>query len=322
MHKTIIAFSLVLAGFGAQAATLNEVTERAISRSPDVKARLHEFLSSREDQSAGTGGWRPRLDLNAYTGRESLDTPSTKNTSFNHTETSLQLRQLLFDGGAISSEIRRLDHTKAIRYFELLQTTDEVALESARAYIDLQRYRQLSRLAQDNWAVHKETYDQIVEKVKAGVGRKVDLEQAGGRLALAQSNWLTETSNLHDVGSRFERIVGEQPPALNELPSVVGKIPVERDLITTAVRNSPSFLASVSSLRAARAQLDMRRATNSPTLEFKASAGAGPQPARRFRLVSRYGRANRHELQPLQRRVRQRPHPLGTRNIERSQRAT
>jgi adhesin transport system outer membrane protein len=275
MQKKIIALSLALMGIGANAATLNEVTERAISRSPDVKARLHAFLSSREDQSAGAGAWRPRVDLNAYTGRETLDTPNTANSSFTHSETSLQLRQLLFDGGAARSEIRRLGHTKAIRYFELLQTTDEVALESARAYLDLHRYRQLARLAQDNWAVHKETYDQIAEKVKAGVGRKVDLEQAGGRLALAQSNWLIETSNLHDVGARFERIVGEQPPVLAEVPAMAGKLPAERELISTAVRSSPGFLASVASLRAARAQLDIRRSANAPTIEFRASAGAG-----------------------------------------------
>ena len=274
MNKKILALSIALLGINAHAATLRDITERALAHNPEIQARMHSFLSGREDEDAGRSAWRPRIDLNAYAGRDYRDTPTAPSTSFNHPEISLQLRQLLFDAGAASSEIRRLGHTKTLRYFELLQTSDEVALETARANLDLQRYRQLARLAQENWAIHKETYDQLAEKVKAGVGRKVDLEQAAGRLALAQSNWLTETSNLHDVGARFERIVGSPAPLLDETPLVSDKLPNEKDVVLTSIRNNPIFLAAVSNLRAARAQTDVRRAANAPTIEFQASAAA------------------------------------------------
>ncbi|MBS1209094.1 MAG: channel protein TolC [Proteobacteria bacterium] len=274
MHPyKILALSLALIGSNLNAATLNEVTERALARSPDVQMRLHDYNASSSEQQAARGGLRPRIDLEAYAGRERYDpTPGTSNY-FNHPGASLQLRQLLFDAGATRNDIKRLGFAKATRYYELLQAADDIAFESSRAYLDVQRYRQLSNLAKENWAVHKELYDQITSRVQAGVGRRVDLEQAAGRLALAQSNWLTDTSNLHDVSARFERIVGEAPPVLAEAPDLTKQMPEDKQILTEALRNNPGFMAAISNLRAARALTDVRRAANAPTLEFRASTG-------------------------------------------------
>jgi len=269
--KLYVAVLLTLAHGLSHAASLSEITERALAQSPDVRARLHEFLSSAQDQEAARGGYLPTLDLETYYGRERLDVNVGPVNEFNHPGASLQLRQILFNGFATRNEVRRLGHAKAARYYDLLAITDDTALETARAYLDVQRYRQLSQLAQENWAVHKETYDQIEQRVKAGVGRRVDLEQAAGRLALAQANWLTETSNLHDVGARFERIVGEQPPVLIDTPNVTAKLPQEKDVLPVSVRNNPSFRSAVSQVQAARSQTEVRRASNSPTFELRGS---------------------------------------------------
>lgn len=274
LKKIHVAVLFAVTSLGSQAAGLAEVTERALSRNPEVRSRLHDYLSSGYDQQAARGGLRPRVDVEAYYGYERRDTPLVDYGNFDHPGASIQLRQLLFDGFATTSEIRRLGHTKATRYYELLSGTDDIAVEAARAYLDVQRYRQLSGLAQDNWAVHRELYDQIDERTRAGVGRRVDLEQAAGRLALAQSNWLTETSNLHDVSARFERVVGESPPALADVPDINRHLPAEREVLPIALRDNPQFLAAVSNLRAARAQTDVRRAANMPNLEFRASYGA------------------------------------------------
>jgi adhesin transport system outer membrane protein len=269
--KLYVAVLLAVAHGFSCAASLNEVTERALARSPEVRTRLHEFLSSTQDQQAARGAYLPTLDLETFYGRERLDDNIGPVTKFDHPGANLQLRQILFNGFATRNEVRRLGHTRAARYYDLLAATDDTALEVARAYLDVQRYRQLAQLAQDNWAVHKETYDQIEQRVKAGVGRRVDLEQAAGRLALAQTNWLTETSNLHDVGARFERVVGEQPPALSDTPNITGKLPQEADVLPVSVRNNPAFRSAVSQVQAARSQTEVRRANNAPTFELRGS---------------------------------------------------
>ncbi|HEX5127348.1 MAG TPA: TolC family outer membrane protein [Rhodocyclaceae bacterium] len=272
MHTRIyLAIALAFAQSAVGAATLGEITERALAANPDVRAKLYEFLSATHDQEAARGDLRPRIDLDSFYGRERLENPGFNAEYFNNPGVILQLHQLLFDGFGTTSEIRRLGYARATRYYELLATTDDTALEVARAYIDVQRYRQLIELAQDNWGTHKEIYDQIEERVRAGVGRRVDLEQAAGRLALAQSNWLTESSNLHDVGARFERVVGEPPPVLADVPQVTNQLPQEKEVLVTAINDNPNYLAAVSNLRSAGAQTDVRRAAYAPTIEFHAS---------------------------------------------------
>ncbi len=260
--------------YAATSGTLPDAIEKAILRNPEVLARLHDYQASDAERDVARGAFFPRVDLQGYTGRERRDTPTSLPSSYNRPGYQLQLRQILFDGFATRNDVKRLGFARATRYFELLGTTDETAYEAARAYLEVLRYRELSALAQENWAIHKETVDQIERRVKAGVGRRVDLEQAFGRLALAQSNWLTENSNLHDVSQRFQRIVGESPAdQLETPPAFADKLPAEKDVLKQAIGDNPSFRAAVANIRASRANIDVQRANNLPTVEFRASTG-------------------------------------------------
>lgn len=259
-------------GVASAALTLPDAVEQAVLRNPEVLARWHQYQSADADVSAAKGGYLPRLDAQAYAGREWRNYPSTGDQSFSQPGASLQLRQMIFDGFATRSAVRRADFGKQTRYYELMSASDTVAADAARAYLDVLRYRQFVELARDNWAVHKELYDQIADRVRAGVGRRVDLEQAAGRLALAESNWLTEASNLHDVSARFERLVGRQPDKeLAAAPKLLDRLPKDGEILPLALKQNPTFQAAVANLRGARAALDSQKSANYPTLELLAS---------------------------------------------------
>ncbi|MEP7299425.1 MAG: TolC family protein, partial [Burkholderiales bacterium] len=117
----------------------------------------------------------------------------------------------------------------------------------------------------------------IQSRFKAGVGRGVDLEQANARLALAESNLVTETSNLHDVSARYLRIVGEAPPAL--LPSLTlidGGMPAGvDDAISASLKGNAAISASIENLRAARSATQLRESVYQPRVEARVRAGAG-----------------------------------------------
>jgi adhesin transport system outer membrane protein len=274
-EKLCLAVALALCSIGVQAAapaSLQEAAERAISNNPELRARWFEFKASVEDVSAARGGYMPQVDFQAFAGREWEKRPSGDTGGFNHPGASLTLRQMLFDGFATSNEVQRLGYARLTRYYELLSSSDQIAFETVRAYQDVLRYRELVALAQDNFALHKEILGQIEERVKAGVGRRVDLEQASGRLALAESNWLTDLSNLHDVSARFQRIVGEAPAAaLAPSQDLRTALPKEGDIaLATALKQNPGFLAAVSNIRSARSDAETRKANNYPKLELVA----------------------------------------------------
>jgi len=232
---------------------LKEAVQRAITTNPEVTARLNAFRASADEVDVARGAYYPRVDLSAEANRinERYSSGSQNMTS---TGVALSATQLLWDGFQTMNQVDRLGHARLVRYFEFIDTSEQVALESVRAYIDVQRQRKLVRLAEDNYVQHRHVHDQIQSRVRAGVGRGVDLEQAAARLALAESNLTTETSNLHDVTERFRRLTGGLPPV--EMPGVSG---LERGLPATSgaaleqsVKRNAAIAAAVENLRAAQ----------------------------------------------------------------------
>lgn len=252
---------------------LKAAVEKAILENPEVKVKHNNLLAITNEQAAAEGGWRPRIDLEATGGEKSIFSPGMKSDKgYSNTSATLQLRQTLFDGFATSTDVRRLGHSRMAAYYDLLATSDNIGLEAARAYLDVQRYRELVDLAKENYANHSDVYTRLESRVKAGVGRRVDLEQASGRLALAESNWLTEASNLHDVTARYQRLVGELPAqTLTDAPNLAPFLPGREDYVANTVRGNPEFLSAVSNLRAFRADAQFRKSANYPTLELRAS---------------------------------------------------
>lgn len=271
----VLAFSVIGLAIGNASAqtptTLKDAVERAVLQNPEVKLKFENLEASSSEQDAAKGGWRPRIDIEVATGPKHYSTPGTS-TSYSGMTGSIQLRQTLFDGNATRNDVRRLGHNRMAAYYDLLASSDAMAEETARAYLDVQRYRESLALAKDNYATHADVHQKIESRVTAGVGRRVDLEQASGRLALAESNWLTEASNLHDVSARYQRLTGEAPAEnLPPTPSVDKYLPTRGALLTDAISNNPQFLGAVSTIRAYKADADLRRSAHSPTLELRAS---------------------------------------------------
>ena len=271
---TVVAIAVVAANLSwAQSpSTLRQAVEQAVLKNPDVKLRFNNLLAAGQERKVGEGAWYPRVDVEASAGQYQTQSPTIP-SAFNYDgqRSQIQLRQMLFDGYAAREDVRRLSYSQLASYYELQAASNQAGLEATKAYIDVLRFREFVNLATDNYNNHLEVHDKLAQKVKAGVGRRVDLEQAAGRLALAESNWLTEVSNLHDVSARYQRLVGDIPAeTLTPLDALDEFLPIGTDFLTDAVRKSPEFLGAVATLRAYRADSELRKAANYPTVEFRA----------------------------------------------------
>jgi len=275
-----IALLLAAAGASAQPADpLRVAVEQAVSTNPEVAARFNAYRASVDAVDVARAGFLPRLDLNANAGRDSdrITTRSPETQGLNRREAGLTLSQLLWDGMGTKNDVSRAGHDRLARYFEFIDATEQTALEAARAHFDVQRFRRLVQLAEDNYVQHRYAYLQIQSRFKAGVGRGVDLEQAGARVALAESNLTTEVANLHDVVARYQRVVGVAPP--KELPVITmlknGVPATPAEAMTTAARQSAAVSASIEALRSARDVADGRKGVYQPRVEARLRGSAG-----------------------------------------------
>lgn len=254
----------------AQPGTVKAAALQAIESNPDVQASWHEFKASTLDVRVARAGYLPSVDLSATTGEAARDYDGRG--TYSTGQGQVTLTQMLFDGFRTSGEVKRMDGVRLVRYYELLNTVETTALEAVRAYEDVKRNRDLVALARNNYAKHREVYAQIEERVVTGVGRRVDLEQVAGRLALAESNLLTEASNLHDVTARYLRVVGQLPAeeltpgdlAAQQLPASV------REALALAYQGNPGFHAAIKNISAAQAAVKVERSGYYPKAELRA----------------------------------------------------
>ena len=282
MRKLLVVTMLVWASPAAAEAVvpLKQLVEKVISSNPEVQARYHDYLGAGYEQDVVKGGFLPKADIvSTYRKQEEMDggisrRNGTATPKFNN---ELVLRQMIFDGFATSSEVNRLGHAKRVRFYELQSAMQNTTLEFMRSYIDTLRYRQLSEYAKTNYVVHKQLYDRIKDRVDAGVARKVDLEQASGRLALAESNLLTESTNLHDVTARMQRLMGELPPQTLEQPEFYksGAEATPTEALKVAYLRNPDVLSTIEDIQAAKDEVKTREAKYMPRLDLQARKNLG-----------------------------------------------
>jgi outer membrane protein, adhesin transport system len=249
---------------------LQDTVTQAINYNPEVMASWHDFLAARQDVRVAKSGYLPSVDLSASVGSRKRDYDGRDQYSANQGEISLT--QNLFNGFRTMGQVEHFDSISLVKYYQLLDTLELTALEAVRAYQDVVSNRELVRLARENYSKHRDVYGQIEQRVVSGVGRRVDLEQVAGRLALAETNLLTEASNLHDVTARYLRIVGQLPPetlpvtdlAKTDLPDNI------RDVLLLAYKGNPGFHAAVKNISAAQAQVKIERSGYYPKAELRA----------------------------------------------------
>ncbi|MCW7541966.1 TolC family outer membrane protein [Aquabacterium sp. A7-Y] len=282
LNTRLTALALLFACLPLAAQTtdaLKASARKAVQTHPEVLSRLNAWRASIDEASAARSGFLPRVDLTVSGGheRDRVSSRDPVRSSMERSGAALSVTQVLWDGSATRSEVRRLGHAKLTRYFEFVDSSEQTALEAVRAYYDVARFRRLVELAEDNYVQHKASHDQIQARFKAGVSRGVDLEQAAARLALAESNLSTEIANLHDVSARYQRLVGELPPADATLPApLTAGLPLTASsAVEAAVSHSGTVTAAIENLRAVRAQADGRKAAYQPRVEARLRAGVG-----------------------------------------------
>jgi adhesin transport system outer membrane protein len=250
-----------------------QAIRKAVATSPDVQAKWNAFQAADSQRDIAKAGFLPQIDLSASVGNESRTSGGVSLGSYDLSSAQLSLNQILFDGFFTSNEVKRLSAAKLTRYYELLEASETAALEATKAYADVARYRELVDLATQNYVEHKQSALLVEERANSGVGRRVDVEQANGRLALAESNLLTELTNLHDVSARYLRVVGEKPPA--SLPSLpepfkMAALPASVDaMLREGLQHSPTLLAAMENARANRIAVDTAKSAYMPRVDLQ-----------------------------------------------------
>jgi outer membrane protein, adhesin transport system len=274
-----IIASLIALGFAgapAYSQTLKDAVEQSLKSNPDVLADANHRLSTDEAVKVARGGYYPKVDLNLGAGREWSDNATTRalgqnGLTLSRGEASLTLRQMLFDGFAVQSEVERNQARVESAAYKLAGTSEQVALRAIEAYLEVLRNRELVTLTKENLGIHERTSDQIKVRSDSGLGRKADLEQIRSRFALAKSNVTSAEANLRDAEVNFLRVVGLKPGNLDKQDEF-GRAALPKSLdeaVQMAFNNHPTLKSAKADVEATGAQYRAAKSANSPRVELE-----------------------------------------------------
>ena len=215
---------------------------------------------------------RPSVDLLAIEGREERQTPTANFGRFDRSDVKFTVTQLLFDGRATRDRLEAAEFEARRDFQAHLRATETAALELTVTYLDVVLYQRLLDFAERNYVAHRDIANKIELRVEAGPGKGVDLDQVMARLALAESNVLTEATNLHDMEAELQRITGARVTS-NRLPlpmmppELIGES--REDVLRRALDRSPRVRHFTEALWAVSADRDASRGAFFPRIDLQ-----------------------------------------------------
>lgn len=274
--------------FGSQAFayTLKEAVAHTLATSPDllIETNTRDMVDKELRQSYA--GYLPTLDLTTGWGEQYANNPTTRaenplinsvtsqslegTTTKTRSEFGLMASQMLFDGLAVYHDVEGHKARVRAESWRVNGTAQDVALGAVEAYLNVLLRRELVKENRDNLANHEAIYGQIQKRSEGGIGRKADLDQAEGRVALARTNLLAEEANLRDAETEFLRKVGVPVPNHLVKPEIPHVFPSsEFDAVEWGLKHHPILRASVEDVNVVRAEHKGARAPFAPRLDLQ-----------------------------------------------------
>jgi adhesin transport system outer membrane protein len=275
VRALLFVCSLVCASSQSHAETMVEAVDSALKRFPDFRAAQANRRAAVELVDQARGALYPSADLTLGGGREQTDNPATRlqgqDINLNRRESELTVSQLLFDWGATSAEVRRFAERADGATYQVANAAETVALRAAQAYLEVLRLRGQQALAEENVTAHERTVRQVEMLVERGAGRRSDLQQALGRLALAQ-NLLTQVrGQLAQSETAYRHVVGAAPGALRRPEPFGDRLPTDIDrVMEETIAAHPAVIAAEREHSAAQADRDAARGRIAPRVNLEA----------------------------------------------------
>lgn len=259
--------------------SFNDALSQLILHHPRILAAEAELARARAAQTEARSGFLPRVDIAASSGYENIDRtdlkPAGDKTNENANSYNATVTQNLFQGYRDQTAVSAASISTEAASFTLDTTRQQILYEGASAYLEVLRYKTLSKLALDNQKRLQEQLHMEDERVKRGSGIAVDALQAKSRLQVSKERYTAFMGGLQDALSRYTQIFGTLPnpdvlaiPALpmNELPKTVD------EAVALAQKANPQLAATERNMQLAEKARTTARSGYYPSLDLVANS--------------------------------------------------
>jgi adhesin transport system outer membrane protein len=278
-HKIALASLACMATSMAvpgHAMTLEEAVRLAIETNPQVSAATSNRDAVSDQLRQARSGYLPQLSVSAEAGPARIEDQTTRATPGDDHEDNLResyratVTQTLFDGFETGSRVERQQARLRAAAYGVYDTSELLALDTVRQYLEVQRQRRLLEIAQDNVEIHREILNQVQDRLDRGAGSSADVSQTRARLFQAQNTVEQRKQNLRDAIASFQRFVGRAPGDLEDPSLSMESLPAnERQALDVAVKQNPRVKRRQAQVEAAQSRIGVEASDYFPEVSLE-----------------------------------------------------
>ncbi|MBJ6987928.1 MULTISPECIES: TolC family outer membrane protein [unclassified Devosia] len=273
-----IAFVMPLS---AQAMGLREAVQTALDSNPQIGAAIQNHDAIGFELRQAEGLWAPRVDLEASTGIQYLNTPSRRATGIENdalypSQVGVTARWDLYDGGFRDAELARQAARVDSASYRVLERSEFIALQIARVYYQVLLQQQIVNLTRQNASFHEGVASDVSSAIENGQLTEADRLQSIERLAAARARVTEAGVELAAAQIEYKTLVGLMPGAVNAPPRASSGIPGSLEIaVANAIVNNPRVKTAGADINAASALVEQAASDFMPKIQLEGRAATG-----------------------------------------------
>lgn len=224
------SIALLFGSIDSSAMSMKDAVVTAVRSNPEIGEAIANREAIEFELEQGFGLRRPRVDLDASVGGEFVDNQFTRENGdsdhlFVPRQSSLVVRQLLFDGFGTQAEIEKQASRVDGASLRIKERSEFIALAVIREYLEMQRLQRMIKYANENIRYHKWILGEVSRGATAGSLSVADRQQAQERIFSAESTLTSFKEELYASQTAFLRLVGKNVGKMGPNIDIRGKLP-------------------------------------------------------------------------------------------------
>lgn len=183
---------------------------------------------------------------------------------------SLSATQMLYDFGKINSSVDIQEAKLSVAQANVLVSIDNVAYETANTIVNIQRYQEIIKIAQQQISGISRIAEITNLRAQAGISSQADPVQARSNVQAAETNLIVQETQLKKFQQRLRTLLGSEVKGLKwAIPEHLVK---ESDLYTDPEFNKvPNMMSAQAEVDVAKFQKQQSKLSRYPTINVKGS---------------------------------------------------
>lgn len=278
-----LAAAALLPAAGAQALSLTQAYEAALKNDAAYIGAVYANEAGQESRIQGRAALLPNVTLNYARSKNDADLsqpsaltglPETSHLSYHSGNTSVVLRQPLFDLAALA-RYRQGEAQASYSAAVFDARTQDLALRTTGAYFDALYAREQVALATVQRAAMQEQLQVNQLSLEKGAGTRTDVLETQARLDLADADLAEARDNETTALAALAAIVGQEVQSLTKLrpgfrtdAAALGSL---EQWQREALARNPEIAARARSVDVAREEISKNQAAHAPRIELVAA---------------------------------------------------